>query len=718
MKTLLSQKRQDLLATFALIASEHNVDLSGVTPQTFRQTFHQLETLQEQAAMKGLHEYLYTKELDDYSDHLADYLTADELFPAKRKSHLLRIIAAMHKEFSGRPRGKSPDAAYLDRAKLIYLVKTIYLTSFFHNKNESVDSEVIEKTQSFLERLSKASQKGYINKIRHNSNGKSFPQDRFLSNVCAEIKNDTSDDFLKQIAAKHIQEVYDQLNIQNRKQYIDFLLKNNFNQYIPQIIELKGEIKMAEEENKNNQNPKYIPSNVELKACELAGLNPNDYDSSEKLREAVEAQNFKIQGDEILKIDGSFENNDHNNSEEKQNTADEVHQANNENSEQLTVTELDNQTPSAAAPAEENIPEWVKEKAEWYKNEAQKNNIKDYEQTQADTNGFSASFNGAAIHYASKDSVAVSKQAGIEVFETMLSEPHNQGRVVNFAPDMSPEMAARLIAACVLHGNEMTNAPQLTKEMADLLKQELGDNRFEEFKQKLEAHQQQPEQVQENAQKKTESQKEQLKQAMLEQYEMSQMEKDGKVTVLASHLPESSPYVKNENCSDEEFAKYLAMQEHAKENKQMLIDAFQKDQTVLRSLMQELMTEKNISKIASLRAQAHSNIRDSSAEERKARQTANRLENDNILKAQLGITDEYKAADGTIYKPLVGEALKEFVDKTSGLAYSYGRLGGKNEEFAATLSPSKEGGNTVADFKQGQAVKATLDSKTNGRENA
>ena len=66
-----------------------------------------------------------------------------------------------------------------------------------------------------------------------------------------------------------------------------------------------------------------------------------------------------------------------------------------------------------------------------------------------------------------------------------MMENDNIGRPINFGENMPHDMAVRLAAACVLHGNKMIgNVPELTPEDMQLLKNELGD-RFGEFEKKL-----------------------------------------------------------------------------------------------------------------------------------------------------------------------------------------------------------------------------------------
>ena len=97
---------------------------------------------------------------------------------------------------------------------------------------------------------------------------------------------------------------------------------------------------------------------------------------------------------------------------------------------------------------------------------------------------FEAQVEGGTVHYSSPDNVSISNDAKIKTFEAVMMEPDNVGRPINFGENMPHDMAIRLAAACVLHGNKMIgNVPELSAEDMNLLKAELGD-RFEDFQKK------------------------------------------------------------------------------------------------------------------------------------------------------------------------------------------------------------------------------------------
>ena len=487
----------------------------------------------------------------------------------------------------------------------------------------------------------------------------------------------------------------------------------------------------------------FKPSAIQQKACGLAGLNWEDYKDAASLMAAVEDKGFKIDGANILKMDG--ENSSVvatvNEDEQNNNPQPETEEKKEEKKEEEKEEEKKEETkePITFTPLEENNTpvqtqendDWIARKAAYYKGLSDENKIENYERDETVQDGFAASFNGAKIHYSSPNDVAVSKEAGLDVFDAMLKEPDNKGRRVNFSPDMTPEMAARLYAACLINGNEMGgNAPQLTEEQ---LKAALGDE-YAVFQQKMAERATEPQAAQQTTEQQTTEQpnregaettnteatsaestevkeptKEEIKQALRDQYDMAQMEMAGKVSKLERVVPGTSPYVKGNNCSDEEFDKYLAMQERAQTGKSMLYAQYQKDPEAFRAIMNEVVQEAQISKINALRTRAHLNTRQETKDEKTARRNANIK----AVQAALGIIDGYTDSNGVEHKKLEGDALKKYIDDQKITAYTYGNLGGQDEEFAKKLPPVREGGNAKADFDKGKATRAEVLTKQN-----
>ena len=241
---------------------------------------------------------------------------------------------------------------------------------------------------------------------------------------------------------------------------------------------------MAEEQVTNNEENTVVadnsfkPSQVQKRACEIAGLNCNDYQNAADLLAAVEGKGYKINGNQILDLSGGAVETV---------TTPEGNRENNNGT--LTVNPDTNESSPQALQNSDADKSWIERKAEYY--DSIKGNLRDYQRDDGFANGFSAdrkstrlNSNGAKITYTAPDNVNVSTNAKIEVFETIVNDPDNKGKSINFA-DMPHDMAIRLAAACVLNNKKMSgNIPQFTPEDINMLRQELGD-RFALFERKL-----------------------------------------------------------------------------------------------------------------------------------------------------------------------------------------------------------------------------------------
>ncbi len=161
-----------------------------------------------------------------------------------------------------------------------------------------------------------------------------------------------------------------------------------------------------------------------------------------------------------------------------------------DNNEELKVSTL-NGTP---APTNEEQPkDWVDKKIAHYKALAEAGKITGFDYDKENKTEFIAYFNNATIHYTSEDSVQVSENANISVYETILQEPSNKNRTVNFAENMPHDAAMHLKAACLLNGNAMTGTqPEFTADDLQKLSQELGEERFKELQDKIREASNQP----------------------------------------------------------------------------------------------------------------------------------------------------------------------------------------------------------------------------------
>lgn len=519
-RSTLSDGQRAFLASLAEYASDNGIDLTSVTRENYRDTVKQLEEIQEKAIAGDLHDYL-TNKTEDYSDAVADYFSAKDLSPKKQSYHWNTMLKLLRSEFNIRPQQGEP---IIDRTKIMDLVLNVYqMSKLKSDKDPKVpEPKVVERTEALLMKMSRVSRSGYQRRLK-NLKGRNFPKDKFLLDIKSNTHND--EDLIPltdKIAATHVQEMLGLLEPAEQDQYIAALRKSELDRYVPEgyTPHKEGEKTMADNEqnseeqevlkttgqdnqsateentatteNTATEENTFTPSAIQQKACGLAGLNWEDYKDAASLMAAVEDKGFKIDGANILKMDGENSsvvatvnedeqnNNPQPETEEKKEEKKEEEKKE-ETKEPITFTPLEEERP-APAPTQEN-DDWIARKAVYYKGLSDNNLIKDYARDETVQNGFAASFDNAQIRYSSPSTVSVSQAAGLNVFDAMLKEPDNKGRKVNFAEDMPPAMAARLYAACLINGNEMGgHVPQLTDEQ---LKEALGNEEYAAFQQKM-----------------------------------------------------------------------------------------------------------------------------------------------------------------------------------------------------------------------------------------
>ena len=364
--------------------------------------------------------------------------------------------------------------------------------------------------------------------------------------------------------------------------------------------EKQGEEKMAEDnqnietttENENTpvseeQTPAYKPSETYAKMARIANVGLNGIENDDALIAAINAtREYVVEDNKLLKLDGS--------NKTEVNIDKEIEKLDEEAEKKANPIEfsaMEGDTPAPQPSPENEDNRWIAEKIAYYKGLSEANKINNYVHDESITDGFAASFNDAKIHYSSKTNVAVSKDAGYKVYDVMLKDPHNVGRPVNFSDNMTPEMAARLYAACIMNGNEVGGAvPQLTDEMKEQLKEEMGAENYAVFEAKLAARTQNA--SEQNSQAQTaeldEATKKDVKQAMKDQYNMSVMENNGTIKKTADG------YEKGEKGSDEALQEYKEMSERAKTGKPMLFELFKKYPEIFRATMSEVIEEEKL----------------------------------------------------------------------------------------------------------------------------
>lgn len=580
----LSDKQKQKLTVYALLASELGVDLSAVTGENFGKT---LSYLEKEQFRHDLHEYVCGK-VDDYSVIVADYIEADGIDDKYKAGHWKTTLNFLKDEFDVT---KQEDGARADRERLVEIALQVYAAAVRKSPEERPDEAIVKKTQSFLRSVSKVSQKDVARIL--SKKGK-LKEDKFLNNLLKMGKIYELQEFTEKLAQKHINSMLKTLGQEQQKIYLETLKKTGMEKFIPQSEEREGAT-MAED---TTEGKTFEPSTIQKKACEYAKIDWNEFKNNDEVMKAIEGAGLLISGANIidLKMDSIVATVEPETEEQKKQA--EEFKKNKEFTERddgvdisdLPMKALDVGTlPDTNEPQSEPQPEpqneedkrWIAEKIAYYKGLSETNKIENYQQDATVTDGFAAEFNGGKIHYSSKTNVAVSQDAGYKVYDVMLKDPHNVGRPVNFSDNMTPEMAARLYAACKANGNPLgANAPEFTDEQ---LKNMLGEADYAVYKAQLAARE-----TEHAEPEKKEPTAEEIKQAMKDQYKMSVMENDGTIKKTAEG------YEKDENGSDEALQEYKEMSERAQTGKPMLFEQFKKSPEEFRKLMSEVIEEEKL----------------------------------------------------------------------------------------------------------------------------
>lgn len=313
---------------------------------------------------------------------------------------------------------------------------------------------------------------------------------------------------------------------------------------------------------------------------------------------------------------------------------------------------------------DENTPEWVAKKAEYYEKLAADGKIQGYEQDKT-KEGFAAKLENAEIHYSSPDNVTVSPDAGFKVFDTMFKEPDNQGRPIEFPENASKEVATRMYAACVLNGNPMQGAVPKEIDMEELAKCGLSKEQFEQVKQFYEQSQQQQQNSQENSNTAPEKQisakaQEDIKKLTEIRNNFNQMKQDGKIAIQKDEQGKPQ-IVKGEKGTDEDV-------KAATEIMQKAADLVKSGMEANRGNSEKLSTQEQKDTNEALRQQQIENLRARlSPEQTQAHQDT--LEaRDKVMAARLGMnTGEEKVTDrkGNEVTAKTGDDLKKYQSQLS-----------------------------------------------------
>lgn len=238
--------------------------------------------------------------------------------------------------------------------------------------------------------------------------------------------------------------------------------------------------KNERKENKMSDDKEYKLSDEQLEFCKAHNIDPAGITSAEAYKDAVS---------KIGKDTHDLQNNDDVKTDENDNKNNDKDDNKNDKTEpEKPALKINEGTPQPEDKTNEETPDWVTEKAKWYKAQAEAGEIENYEQDTS-KEGFAAKFNNAEIHYSSPDEVTVSQDAEYKVFDTMLKEPDNKGRPIEFPDNASKEVTTRLYAACVLNGNPMQGAVPTELDAETLSKCGLSEEQIKQVQDHLAASQ-------------------------------------------------------------------------------------------------------------------------------------------------------------------------------------------------------------------------------------
>lgn len=238
--------------------------------------------------------------------------------------------------------------------------------------------------------------------------------------------------------------------------------------------------KNERKENKMSDDKEYKLSDEQLEFCKAHNIDPAGITSAEAYKDAVS---------KIGKDTHDLQNNDDVKTDENDNKNNDKDDNKNDKAEpEKPALKINEGTPQPEDKTNEETPDWVTEKAKWYKAQAEAGEIENYEQDTS-KEGFAAKFNNAEIHYSSPDEVTVSQDAEYKVFDTMMKEPDNKGRPIEFPDNASKEVTTRLYAACVLNGNPMQGAVPTELDAETLSKCGLSEEQIKQVQDHLAASQ-------------------------------------------------------------------------------------------------------------------------------------------------------------------------------------------------------------------------------------
>ena len=358
----------------------------------------------------------------------------------------------------------------------------LYNTAGFKPQIDLADGDEIS-AEDILQKISENLKKMEKGKIVDGKYQPSKPERnvlRALGNYGEFIRNPKDE----KETARFYEEIQKRFNkISKREDYQKFESKQ----------QKKQSQKTERKDNTMSDDKEFKLSDEQLEFCKAHGIEAASITSEEAYKEAV--KKFSNENTDSQKGETKTDDKD-NKKDDSQKTAenggkdeDKDESKDDKDDKDKPALKIHEAQPQPEDKTNEETPDWVKEKAEWYKAQAEEGKIENYEQDKS-KEGFAAKFNNAEIHYSSPDDVTVSPDADYKVFDTMLKEPDNKGRPIEFPDNASKEIATRLYAACVLNGNPMQGAVPTELDAETLAKSGLSEEQIKQVQDHLAASQQ------------------------------------------------------------------------------------------------------------------------------------------------------------------------------------------------------------------------------------
>lgn len=358
----------------------------------------------------------------------------------------------------------------------------LYNTAGFKPQIDLADGDEI-RAEDILQKISENLKKMEKGKIVDGKYQPSKPERnvlRALGNYGEFIRNPKDE----KETARFYEEIQKRFNkISKREDYQKFESKQ----------QKKQSQKTERKDNTMSDDKEFKLSDEQLEFCKAHGIEAASITSEEAYKEAV--KKFSNENTDSQKGETKTDDKD-NKKDDSQKTAenggkdeDKNESKDDKDDKDKPALKIHEAQPQPEDKTNEETPDWVKEKAEWYKAQAEEGKIENYEQDTS-KEGFAAKFNNAEIHYSSPDDVTVSPDADYKVFDTMLKEPDNKGRPIEFPDNASKEIATRLYAACVLNGNPMQGAVPTELDAETLAKSGLSEEQIKQVQDHLAASQQ------------------------------------------------------------------------------------------------------------------------------------------------------------------------------------------------------------------------------------